>query len=450
MLDVKFERDHYQAEFEAFAAHRALAHEPAWLLGLRKDAMAFLAERGFPTSRDEEWKYTSVAPVTRTPFRLAEPAELTGRELAAEGVDLWDGPQLVFVNGVFVPELSTPGADSAGIRVSPISQALRDRGDDTVLLARELAQPIVEPHGFTALATAFFTDGALVIVDRGTIAPRPVHLVFVGVGAGQPALSAVRNVVVAGESSQCTVVETYLTVGPGKPSLLTDALTRISLADNAVVDHYRVQREGGGSIHISSQQLHLARDASLRTGTYTLGGALVRNDVAAVLDGEGAECRLLGLYVASGDQKIDNRTVVDHARPHGTSHETYKGIVDGSAVGTFNGKIVVREGAAKTDAHQSNRNLQLSRTATVNTKPQLEIYNDDVKCSHGATIGQLDADALFYLRSRGLGLAEARALLTFAFGSELVAPIKVPAVRAAISEFLLEKLPGSAALGGRE
>ncbi|MBM3270635.1 MAG: Fe-S cluster assembly protein SufD [Candidatus Sericytochromatia bacterium] len=440
MREVATARDHYQAEFDHFAAHRALAAEPAWLLSLRRNAAALLAERGFPTSRDEEWRYTSVAKIVREPLRLFDAAPLTARELAGVGVDLWDGPQLVFVNGYFAPDLSSVGALPAGVTVTALGAAVADP-----LLAplaeRVLARGIVEPHGFAALCGAFATDGAFVHVPARTVLPQPIHLVFATVATGAPGLCAVRNVVVADRSSQCTIVESYLTVGPGKPLALTCAITCLDLADDAVVDHLRVQREGQEACHVASHQARLARDASLRSGTYTLGGSLVRNDFAAVLAGEGAECRLAGLFVASRDQQVDNRTVVDHAVPHCASDQLFKGIVQDAASGTFSGKIVVREGAAKTDARQSSKNLQLSRTAAVHTKPQLEIYNDDVKCSHGASIGQLDAEALFYLRSRGLGLDAARALLTYAFAGEVVEGIPVPAVRAAVAAFLLESLP---------
>ncbi len=437
MLEVKYEHDHYEAEFESFAAHRALEREPAWLLQLRKEALEFFGERGFPTTRDEEWKYTSVAAIARTPFRLAESAPLSSRELAAAGIDLWDGPQAIFVNGFFAPDLSSLAGLPAGVKVGALSHALRDQPG---LVERELMRPFVESHGFTALNAAFMTDGGFVHLGRKAVADKPIHLVFVRVAAAYPTVSNVRSLIIAEELSQGSVVETYITVGPGNPGVLTNAATQVSVAESAVVDHYRVQREGPDAQHISSQQAYLGRDAAFSTHTYTLGGALVRNDVAAVLDGEGADCRLDGLYVASDHQRVDNRTLIEHAKPHCTSNEVYKGVVDDMAHGTFNGIIVVRPGAIKSDARQTNQNLQLSRDAVINTKPQLEIYNDDVKCAHGATIGQLDDNALFYLRSRGIGIEEARALLTYAFASELVDQAKVPAVRAAVSEFLLERM----------
>jgi Fe-S cluster assembly protein SufD len=424
---------------EQFEVRLAGLQEPPWLTGLRKDAFARLAEHGFPTSRDEAWKYSSVAPFLANDYRLAEPAELTQRELAAAGVDLWDGPQLVFVNGHFAPALSRIGTLPLGIQVLPLSAAIA--GETSQQLEQALGAPQDEPHSFAALNTAFMTDGTLVVLGRKVVAPRPIHLVHVAVAAGELAFCAVRNVVLAEAQSQGTVVETFLTIGPGKPGHFTNVSTHFSLGQAAVVEHYRVQREGADTFHVAAQTAHLGRDAQFRSSTYTLGGALVRNDHAALLGGEGAECHLTGLYVASGNQRVDNALVVDHATPRCTSHQLYKGIVDDSAQGTFAGKVVVRPGAAKSDAHQTNQNLQLSPEAVVNTKPQLEIYNDDVQCSHGATIGQLDAQALFYLRSRGLDRDEARALLTYAFAAELVEKAAVPAVRAAVSQFLLERLP---------
>ncbi|MBM3274911.1 MAG: Fe-S cluster assembly protein SufD [Candidatus Sericytochromatia bacterium] len=424
---------------DKFESWRGNPGEPIWLSRIRKDAFARLAERGFPTSRDEGWKYSNVASFLAIDYRLADPAELTRSELASAGVDLWDGPQLVFVNGRYSPGLSKLGTLPLGVRAEPLTAAI-DNGY-VALVKRAFGPPFVEPSSFAALNAVFFTDGALLIIDRKAIAPKPVHLVYVTVSDGEPEFCAVRNLIVCEEASQVTVVETFLTLGEGKPGVFTDAVTQIVLEPCAILDHYRVQREGESTIHVGTQTATLDRGAQFRTTTFTLGGALVRNDHAALLDGEGAQCHLTGLYVASGDQKVDHSLVIDHAKPHGTSHQVYKGIVDDSAHGTFAGKVVVRPGAAKSDAHQTNQNLQLSPAAVVNTRPQLEIYNDDVQCSHGATIGQLDANALFYLRSRGLDGDEARALLTYAFAAELVEKAAVPAVRAAVSQFLLERLP---------
>jgi Fe-S cluster assembly protein SufD len=305
----------------------------------------------------------------------------------------------------------------------------------------------VEPHlarharyqdqPFIALNTGFVWDGAFVAVGRGVALDRPVHLVFASTASAEPTMSYPRALVVAETSSRLTLVESY--VGLEEDAYLTDAVTEVVLGENAKIDHYKLVREGGSAFHVGALQVHMARSSTFRSHFVTLAGGWVRNEARAVLDGEGCECTLNGLYLAAGRQHVDNHTVIDHARPHCASHELYKGILDGHAHGVFNGKIFVRQDAQKTDAKQTNQTLLLSDDATIDTKPQLEIFADDVKCTHGATVGQLDADSIFYLQSRGIGREAARALLTYAFANDIVRRIDVEPVRARLEESLLAR-----------
>jgi Fe-S cluster assembly protein SufD len=290
-------------------------------------------------------------------------------------------------------------------------------------------------HAFTALNTAFLEDGAFVSIARGKVVEEPIHLLFLSTTHGEGAVCHPRSLILAGEGSQATVIESY--VGTGDDVYFTNAVTEIVAGPAAVVDHYKLQRESEEAFHVATLQVQQARNSTLSSHAVTLGGALVRNEVNAVLDDEGCTCTLNGLYLAAGRQHVDNHTVIDHARPRCTSHELYKGILDGQAHGVFNGKIYVRQDAQKTDAKQTNQTLLLSEDATINTKPQLEIYADDVKCTHGATVGQLDDEALFYLRTRGIDKEAARHLLTYAFANDVISRVKVAPVRAHLEEFFL-------------
>jgi len=292
---------------------------------------------------------------------------------------------------------------------------------------------------FVALNTAFFADGAYLELPRGVVLERPVELVFLSTGAGAvPSVAHLRNLIVLGEASQATVVETYA----GRSGIyFTNVVTEVAAGPAAVLDHYKLQRESRDAFHMATFQLHGDRDGNLSSHSISLGGGLVRNDVNTVLDGSGIECILNGLYLADGRQLVDHHMRVEHAKPHCASHELFKGILDGKARSVFNGLIYVHPGAQKTDAKQSNRNLLLSADAIANSNPQLEIFADDVRCTHGSTVGQLDADAIFYLRSRGIGEDAARSLLTYAFASDIVQRIKVEPLRRHLEEFLFARLP---------
>ena len=398
---------------------------------IRQDAARHFARLGFPTTRDEEWRFTNVAPIARTEF-LAAPSDLTGW---AEGqLDqglAWSegGFRLVFVNGRYARELSSrkfPGQ----IRAAGLRDA---NGAAEAHLARYAAY---QERAFVALNTANFDDGACVEIPQGTIVEEPIHLVFLASGPDAPVVSHPRSLVVIGPDSQATVVESY--IGHGA-KYFTNAVTEIVAGDHSVLDHYKLQDEDQRSFHVATLQAQLGRDVSFSTHSISLGGGLVRNDVNAVLE-EGTDATLNGLYLVSGDQHVDNHTAIDHARPHGTSHELYKGILGGTSAAVFSGKIIVRPGAQKTDAKQTNKNLVLSEDATINTKPELQIFADDVRCTHGATIGQLDPEAVFYLQSRGVAKEQARDMLTYAFALDIIDRVKPGPFRARLAQVLFERL----------
>ena len=407
---------------------------PEWLQSLRTEAAERFAHVGFPTRRDEEFRFTNVAPIAETPFQRAKHGDgaLTADGLAPFTYAGMAGSQLVFVNGHYRSEFSRVRGLPDGARVCTLAEALATDPAVEHHLARHAR---TQDHAFVALNTAALEDGAFIRIPKSAIVEEPIHLLFVSSPGENPTVSHPRTLVVAGEHSQCTIIESY--AGPSDAVYFTNAVTEVVSSENSVIDHYKVQRESQKAYHVATLQISLARSSNFSSHSIGLGGQLVRNDANAVLGGEGGECTLNGLQMARGHQLVDNHTVIDHAMPHCNSHELYKHILDDHARGVFNGKIFVRLDAQKTDAKQTNQALLLSRDAQINTKPQLEIFADDVKCTHGATIGQLSADALFYLRARGIPKDQARALLTYAFASDIVSRIKVDAIRAQLDTVLL-------------
>ncbi len=351
-----------------------------WIQKLREDAFERFAQVGFPTTRDEEWRFTNVAPIARGKFAIAA-----------------------------APSNVTEEAEPH----------LGQHAD-------------IKANAFVALNTAFLRDVQFVRVPRGKVVEQPIELVF-RCGSGQA--HHPRALIVVGSGAQCTVIETY----EGDGAYFTNAVTEFVVGDGAVVDHYKIQRESLEAFHVATMQAAVGRSANFSSHSISLGGALVRNDANAILS-EGTEATLNGLYIVNGTQHIDNHTILDHAKPHGASHEMYKGILDGRATAVFNGRIIVRKDAQKTDSKQTNKNLVLSNNAVINTKPELQIHADDVRCTHGATIGQLDSEALFYLQSRGIPRGEARSILTYAFAQDIIDRIKVQPLRESLERMLFEKL----------
>ncbi len=436
-------------EVFAAAAAKMARHDgervPHWLQALRKEASERFQDIGFPSQREERWRFTDTGPIARQAWQAAgsaSQAPLRARSapfgaftrLAPVTSPSRRNHQLVFVNGRLDAELSAVDGLPAGVRFDSIAR----------LLASEPSrlQPFLglagahRRHPFAALNTSFLSDGACLVVDAGVVCAEPFHAVFVTDPGAGPVASHPRSLVVLGENAQASVVESF--TGPdgngdgkgnGKAPTFVNALSELYLGPHAMLDQTTLQEEGSTTFHVGTLWAHQDRGGQLCSHLFSIGGDLVRNELSVALHGGGAGTTLDGLFLAKGTQRVDNQTLIDHARPHCGSQEYFKGILDGKARGAFEGKIVVRPHAVKTDAHQKNRNLILSREALVDTKPQLEIYNDDVKCTHGSSTGRLDADAMFYLRSRGLSEASARALLTGAFASEIAARAKVEAVR---------------------
>jgi Fe-S cluster assembly protein SufD len=453
MIQHSKELDRYLADFERFEKN-GWTGGPSWVHQIRKAAISGFAELGFPTTQHEEWKYTSVAPIVKAPFRPAddEPDGLTKESLSLHTLEQAACVQLVFVNGRYSPALSSLGSLPEGVKAGSLATAL---SADPAAVEPHLARHAgYHAHPFVALNTAFIQDGAFVsIPGQGGREADPPAVVSTFVrrattgplrrGSGRPrqarkAVSHLWNLILAGDNSQAMIVETY--IGLNNVLYVTNVVTEIVAGESAVVAHYKLQRESEEAFHISTVQASLSHSSNFSSHSIDLGGALVRNDVNAVLDGQGIECTLDGLYMVAGRQHVDNHTRIDHVKPHCSSRELYKGVLGGKSKGVFNGKIYVHKDAQKTDAKQTNKNLLLSEDAVINTKPQLEIYADDVKCTHGTTIGQLDQEAIFYLRSRGIDLEAARGLLTYAFASEMIGRIKVEPVRAQLEHLLLARL----------
>jgi len=413
----------YFKAFDASAQQRK--QEPAWLRTLRQRAIDRFGELGFPTTHDEQWKFTSVEPLAARTFMRAggRAPEVASAALAPYGIGVAAALQIVFVNGRFAPELSTVDRLPAGIEIASLNSLLAADGPRAERYLGRFAA--YHRQSFVALNTALFDDGAFVSVAPNIVLERPIHLLHVSTAAGQ--MAHPRVLIVAGDHSQSQIVESYAGLTEGQ--YFTNAVTEVSVGRSAVVDHYKVQRESFASFHMATMHVHLERDGNFSSHSLALGGGLVRNDVVAVMGGEGIDCTLNGLYAADGERLIDNHTTIDHALPHCGSHEVYKGILAGRARAVFNGKIIVRPDAQKTDAKQTNKALLLSDDATINTKPELEIFANDVKCTHGAAIGQLDQDAIFYLRARGIGPLEARNLLIHAFAGQVLDRVKIVPLR---------------------
>jgi Fe-S cluster assembly protein SufD len=428
-------KEHYLSAFRGNQTTRT--DTPPWLNDLRESAIASFKALGFPTTRSEDWKYTNVEPIVSLAFGHAngQAKTVTADQLFALSFTDFTCNRLVFVNGTYVPQFSSLRESPEGVRVQSLAEALMN--DDRTLQPHLGRYARYQRESFVALNTAFMEDGAVVVVPAGCRLEEPIYLVFVSTGDEKPLASYPRNLIVLESASEAKIVESYVGLATG--AYFTNAVTELIGGENSVVEHYRLQRETQTGFHIGTLEARVGRNGHCTAHSITLGGSLIRNDVHVVLEGEGSECILNGLYLMDGKQHVDNHTEIEHIQPRATSLELYKGVLGGKARGVFNGKIVVHKDAQKTDARQTNKNLLLSEGAVVNTKPQLEIHADDVKCSHGSTIGQLDADALFYLRSRGVGREDAQGLLSYAFASDVVSRIKIPRMRARLDDFLLTR-----------
>jgi Fe-S cluster assembly protein SufD len=408
---------------------------PRWLDDLRSRGAARFIALGIPTVRDEDWRFTNAAPLNTIDFVPAQP--ISGTAARLERFAYTDAPlRLVIVNGRFDTTLSRTRGLPSGVHAESLAIALQDHADVVQRYFGQLAD--FTSRSFAALNTAFVQDGAFIHIPDGVVIDTPIHVVFVSGADGSKGMAHPRTLVVAGANSQACVIESY--IGATGETYFTNAVSEIFVGDNAGVDHYKVQRESLDAFHVASLHVHTSRSSRFRSHSFALGGKFVRNDVLALLDGEGGDCTLNGLYLSDKDRLIDNHTTIDHAKPHNGSHEVYKGILGGTSRAVFNGKIIVRQDAQKTDAKQTNRALLLTDGATINTKPQLEIFADDVKCTHGAAIGQLDDEAIFYLRARGLPYADARDMLIHAFAAQVLDGVQVAPLRETLEAELFQQL----------
>lgn len=421
------------------------ARGAAWVARLRESALASFEQLGFPTVDNEEWKYTNVAPVAKANFEPAfergeDVQSFDSAELKSFAYEEASRSRLVFVNGFYRPDLSSIEALPEGVVVADLSEALTDARHEKVLRAQLARSASYSTNGFTALNTAFLGSGAFVLIPQGVQVEAPVHLLFLTDARVTTPLASFPRVLIVGErESAATVIESYASTNTGS-AYLTNAVVEIVLADNARLEHYKVQNESQNAFHIATTVAQLGHSSNFNTTTITLGAQLSRHDISVTLDAEGAECSVDGLYIVGNGQHSDTHSLIDHRQPHCTSRQLYKGILDGKSRAVFNGKVFVREGAQQTNAMQTNRNLLLSNEARVDTKPQLEIFADDVKCAHGATVGQLEDEELFYLASRGLHPDIARNLLTYGFAEEVIEKIKIESIKAQLDEAVLTRL----------
>ena len=401
---------------------------------LRKTAIADFDRLGYPTTADEAWKSINLSHLTAPDFQAPTLVTLIQEDLAPFIYPDQHSLRLVFINGRYSPDHSS---------ISKLPE-----GATICNLADEYDNPLVQEHlgklaptsdlAFTALNTAFLHDGAFIHIPPNIVLESPLHLLFITQSAKTPIASHPRTLIIAEENSQLSLIETFAGIGTG--TYLTNAVTEIVAQNNANIDHVRLELENDSGIHIANLQANLGRSSNLTSHNFTIGGAFVRNDISAHLCGEGSEATVNGLYVLEDNQHLDNYTLLEHAEPHCPSHELYKGILGGSARALFRGKILVHQKAQHTDAYQQNENILLSDNARVNTKPQLEIYADEVKCSHGATIGQLDENALFYLQARGIPKSESKRMLLRAFADDVVNRVIHEPTKAHLSRLIDTKL----------
>jgi Fe-S cluster assembly protein SufD len=427
----------YREDFEK------LPTGPAWLDDLRRRGITRFEGLGYPTTKNEDWHFTSVAPIAEHTFRVptqhsASAIGLKPADLERFGFGQADWHRLVFINGLFDESLSSFEDPTDAIHVGSLAEAIKS------------GEPAVEQHlgkvakfeqaAFTALNTAFVSDGAFIQLANDAIVDEPIHLVFISAGEG---VSHPRNLIVAGRHSRAAIIESYVSLRDSE--YFTNPVTEIVVGEGAHIDHYKLQRESELAFHVGTVQVREERDSRLHSFSFAVGGALARTNVYTTLDGNAATCTLNGLYLTDGTQHIDNQTSIEHIAPNCPSHEVYKGVLDGRSHGVFNGKVYVHPEAQKTDGKQSNNNLLLSPSARVDTKPQLEIFADDVKCTHGATVGRLDEVAMFYLNSRGIGRERARTLLTYAFAADVLETIELEPLKKELEKMVLARFTDSGA-----
>jgi Fe-S cluster assembly protein SufD len=433
MSPVAERHETYLTAFESFTKGRGTS-APAWVQERRTKASEVFAKSGFPTTRMEEWRFTNVAPIAETEFVLADGAPSHADKLV-DDVAVPNSLRLVIVNGEFVAALSDLSHLPKGVRIASLRDGARDETDG---LRQHLATTFnIDTHPFAALNTAFLDDGVLVAVAKGAAVETPIHIIVI-TGGDQPVVAHPRALVIAGSGSQVRIAQTF--IGAPDTVYFTNSVTEVVVEDGANVEFYSDQRESQKAFHVANLQAHVSARGVFASHAFSTGSRLMRHDIGIGLKGEGGDCTMNGVYLVDGDRLMDTHTSLDHAVPHCTSHELYKGILAGKGKGVFNGRIIVRQDAQKTDAKQTNRALLLSDDATINSNPQLEIFADDVKCTHGAAVGQLDDEAMFYLRARGLTEIEARDMLLHAFAGEVIQGLQIPELREQIESTLFDAL----------
>jgi len=424
---------------EKFRHFESELNQPSWLLPLRQAGMTRFTELGFPTLHDEDWRFTNVAPIARLPFKpVFAPvrADVTFNHLNQFAFSGINSRRLVFVDGHYCKGFTPdrPEGESKQLEISSLRHALAGGKVEKYLAQHGTG----EGNPFEALNQAFFHDGGFIHIPAGYVVPEPIHLLFISTSRETGTTVHPRNVIIAGANSRATVIESYVTLGGAE--YFTNAVTEIFAGDHATLEHIKLQDEAADAFHIATISGEFGRASNVRLHSFALGAKLSRTNIRAKLAGEGLECILNGLYLTRGEQLADHHMVVEHAQPHCASHEYFNGILDDKSRGVFHGRIYVHPIAQKTDAKQTNKNLLLSDDATADTKPQLEIYADDVKCTHGATIGQLNDESIFYLRSRGIPQNTARRMLIHAFAGEIIERVKCEPVREQLDKIIWDRL----------
>ena len=426
----------YLEQFDQFIRSDAAAAAPA-ANALRRAAIEQFAALGFPTTKNEDWHFTSVAPIAEREFTFvaARTGDVSASDLEPYGFDTDGWHTAVFVNGRFAPELSTLARLDPGVRVLSLADAWSAAPDLTQAIGTIVTS--VERHAFTALNTAFMPDGAVVYIPKELVVRQPIHVLYVCDAHAAKTVMYPRNLIVVDRGARATVVESYVALGDA--TYLTNAVTEVRVADGATLEHYKVQREGRRALHVGTIEATQARDSHYISFSFATGASLSRSNIYTTLAGAGCGSTLNGLYMLDGEQHCDHQTRIEHVEPNCFSREVYKGVLDGRSHGVFNGKVYVHPEAQKTDGKQTNNTLLLSPDAQVDTKPQLEIFADDVKCTHGATVGRLDEMAWFYMKSRGLDAETARRLLIYAFAADVLETIEQPQVRESLERVTLER-----------
>jgi Fe-S cluster assembly protein SufD len=435
MNDYKEVKNWYLDEFKKFESTlNGESAEPVHQL--RKEAISNFSELNFPNIKDEEWKYTNISPLLKYNFKPSlVKGSITNKEVDKFLFDMFEHNLLVFVNGHFDEKASRIKNLPKGVIAGSIAEAIKQKSQ--VIKDHFGKYADFKSQIFTALSTAYIKDGAFIYIPDGEIIEEAFHILFLTTSGNDKIITQPRNLFVVGKNSQVTIIEHYSSLSDD--IYFTNAVTEMFADENAVVDHIKLQEESKKAFHIGRMEVDQERSSNFSSHAISFGADLSRNDFNTKFNDEGGECMLNGLFLLDGTQLFDVHTMIDHAKPHCNSHEHYKGILDDKSRGVFNGKVMVRKDAQKTNAFQENNNIILSDEALVNTKPQLEIFADDVKCSHGATIGQLDKDSMFYLKSRGIGEETARMILIHAFAIDVIKSIKVKAIKDYIEEILSKR-----------